>query len=199
MIKGFQIYLFANQFIQIKLGNDGESRIHWSRSKYQQYPFRYIVKNVPLTMMKVNIKDMKNSVFVTKLFEDSVPGLVSNSFRWKRIWSDNSMKFIESIVLESKTEIKELINKSQWQFKIKIRNRVTNHMVYVQNAGNKTKYNEDQKINNESMKSIFLQQLQNESSTSKVINNQQLNATNKALAAINNLPGQNANDLGGPK
>lgn len=197
-----KLNVFQNAIIKHKMGNDRNSRLHWTKTKYSSYQYRYIVKGIALSLVKIDVKHADNSLQVTKILLQQIRGLQQNRFRWKRTWSDQSMRFIDSIILESQTPIKELSSIDKYHFNLRIKQRVTNIKIRVERLNKGSKLEPEQKINNQPVDSIFdhfMEDPDNDCVMDKNDKNQQIQqqfANENALRAMSNLPDHIKRDLG---
>lgn len=158
-----EIEIFVNEKIRMNVGfNHYKNRMHWTRIKFNGYKHRYIIKGIPLALTNINIKDDTNAFMVNKILSEQFDGLHLKAIRWKRVLSDNSKKFINTILLESETPLLALQNHNynEHTFKLKIDNIETNISIMVKTLNqdrNNNNVHELDKINNMHVKSTFEQ------------------------------------------
>ena len=196
LIHEVRVNLFQNPRIRLIIGDKKDNRCHWTKAKYANFPNKYVIKGIALSLKVIDIKNIKNSTAVTEILLNQVPGLERNQFRWKRTWSDNSTRFIDSIILESKTEITTLKHERKFSFPLKIKNRVTGIIVHIERINQRNKLEVSQKINNEPIKTIFNKFLEDQDDD-QIMRQHQITADANAVASIKSFPDQNqASGLG---
>ena len=119
---------------------------------------------------------------VNKILQQQFHGINLSGTRWKRVLSDNSQRFINSILLESKTKLMLLQNnEKEASINLKIDNITTNIILHVKSLNfqsNPSNQLENDTINNPSIQTTFTnayQQFENNNTNNTNNNNKNNN------------------------
>ena len=147
----------------MEIGKNKKNRMHFMMNHYNNFKYKYKIKGIPLILSSVNVKDKNNSYNANKILLENLSDLKIDGIRWKRLLSDNTRQFTNTLMLESTNKIDDIKENEYEMFKnMKIDGDHAGYILSIKSMNNKFKMVKEEstnKMNNEAVTTIFIQEL----------------------------------------